>query len=184
MNNTNDETMSTKKQTEQLFQKKYLWIIGAVALLYISVTVIVSKFYVTVQYIPYFMNTLNWAQLLLSVAFTITIGILLGVNILFTYLIYKNYRKLRKEATCEMNLTGLGTTASVTGLGALGGVATGVCSACVVSVFPWLFGLFGVTISFGALPFQGLEIQFGIVALLLLNGYYLHKKITKGGDYG
>lgn len=167
-----------------LFQKKDIITVTAIALLYIIVTVVVSKFYVTVQYIPYFMDTINWAQLLLSTVLTISIGILLGVNILFTYLLYKNYRKLRKEATCEMTLTGLGTTASVTGLGALGGVATGVCSACVASIFPTLFGLFGITISWGALPFQGLEIQIGIVALLLVNGYYLRKKLVKGGIYG
>ncbi len=164
---------------KQLFQKTYMAIIAIVALLYISVTAVVSKFYVTVQYLPYFVDTINVVQLLLSVAVTLAIGILLGINVVLLYLIYQDYKNKRKM--CSM--TGLGTTASVTSLGAFGGVATGVCSACVASVFPWLFGLFGMTLSFGVLPFQGLEIQIGIVALLSANGYYLHKKITKGGDY-
>ncbi len=166
-------------KTQQFFSKKQYGIIAGVALLYITITVIVSKFYVTVQYIPYFMDTINWAQLLLSFALTLAIGIVLGINVVLLCLVYQDYKN--KKQTWSM--TGLGTTASVTSVGALGGVATGVCSACVVSIFPWLFGLFGVTLSFGALLFQGLEIQGGIVALLLANGYYLHKKITKGGAY-
>lgn len=157
--------METKQRTH--LQKAHFWIIAVVALLYVSVTVVVSKFYVTVQYIPYFMDTMNWLQLLLSVALTLTIGILLGLNVVLLYLAYQEYNKQKCGAT------GLGTTASVTSVGALGGVATGVCSACVASIFPALFGLFGVTLSWGVLPFQGLEVQIGIVALLTANGYYL-----------
>lgn len=171
--------MNTTQQEQSLLTKRNAIAIAVIALLYIIITVVVSKFYVTVQYIPYFMDTINWAQLLLSVVLTLAIGILLSINVILLYLIYKDYKN--KKQTCSM--TDLGTTASVTSVGAFGGVATGVCSACVVSIFPWLFGLFGVTISFGALPFQGLEIQGGIVALLSANGYYLHKKIIKGGNY-
>ena|SRR3989338_6064650 len=176
--------MKEKKQKEEKVKRAYLGVIALIALLYITVTVVVSKFYVTVQYIPYFVDTINWPQLIFSVALTILIGILLGVNILLTYLLYKHYKRQRENATCALTVTGLGTTASVTSVGALGGVATGVCSACVASIFPALFGLFGITLSWGALPFQGLEIQAGIVALLTANGYYLRKKIVKGGIYG
>ncbi len=166
-------------QKKATIQRKHAWIIALVALLYISVTVVVSKFYVTVQYIPYFMDTINWLQLIFSVALTLTIGILVGVNVVLLYLVYHEHKNKQK-----CSVTGLGTTASVTGVGALGGVATGVCSACVVSIFPALFGLFGITLSWGALPFQGLEVQAGIAALLLGNTFYLRQKIRKGGNYG
>ena len=165
-------------KTPQLFGKKQYSIIAGVALLYITMTVLVSKFYVTVQYIPYFVDTINWFQLLLSVVLTLTIGTLLGLNVALLCLIYQEYKH---NKTCSTS--GLGTTASVTSIGAVGGVATGVCSACVASIFPALFGLFGITLSWGALPFQGLEIQAGIVALLTTNGYYLRKKLVKGGVY-
>src|SRR3989338_5719541 len=166
-------------KTAQLFGKKQYSIIAGVALLYITVTVLVSKFYVTVQYIPYFVDTINWFQLLLSILLTVVIGLLLGLNVALLSLVYQEYKD---KKTC--GASGLGTSASVTSVGALGGVATGVCSACVASIFPALFGLFGITLSWGALPFQGLEIQAGIVALLTANGYYLRKKIVKGGIYG
>ncbi len=165
-------------KTSPLFWKKQYSIIAGVALLYITVTVLVSKFYVTVQYIPYFVDTINWFQLLLSVLLTAVIGLLLGLNVALLSLVYQEYKHKKACST-----TGLGTTASVTSIGAVGGVATGVCSACVASVFPALFGLFGITLSWGALPFQGLEIQAGIVALLTANGYYLQKKLVKGGVY-
>lgn len=167
-------------KTEQQFGTKHYGIIAAVALLYITVTVILSKFYVTVQYIPYFVDTINWFQLIISVLLTIVIGVLIGINVLLTFFVYRKYKENKQNKKCSV---GLGTTASVTSIAAIGGVATGVCSACVASIFPWLFGLFGVTLSFGALPFQGLEVQAGIATLLFGNAFYLHKKITKGGDY-
>src|SRR3989338_9775804 len=79
-------------KTPQLFGKKQYSIIALIALLYVSVTVVVSKFYVTVQYIPYFVDTINWLQLLLSVVLTLTIGTLLWLNVALLFLIYQEYK--------------------------------------------------------------------------------------------
>lgn len=68
---------------------------------------------------------------------------------------------------------------ALAGAGTVGGLATGVCSACVASVFPFFFGIFGITISFAALPFQGLEVQLTLILLLIGNLYYMQRKLNE-----
>lgn len=152
------------------FQKPYIfWILG-ISLLYFALNIFLSKFYVTVQYIPQYFETLNWVLLFLSFLLSVGIAFLVAVNMVFGYLVYHEKKNCEKKKL----------HASLPVFGAVAGLSTGICSACVGSVFPAVFGLFGVTLSWAALPFKGAEVQGVLIALLGANLYYLNKNYNGG----
>ena len=65
---------------------------------------------------------------------------------------------------------------TLAGIGALGGLITGICPLCVTGLFPLIFGLFGISFSLVSLPFKGLEVQVGVIILLSISTYLLSKK--------
>lgn len=141
------------------FQKPYIyWLIG-IFLLYFSLNIFLSKFYITVQYLPYYLDSIDWLLLLLSFIFSVSIAFLVALNMILGYHVYKERKK---------------TSASLTALGAVGGMSTGICTACVGSVFP---ALFGITLSFSALPFKGAEVQALFIIFLGVNLYFLKNPI-------
>ena len=147
-------------EIKKVFKKPYVfWLLG-IFILYFALNIYLSKFYITLQYIPYYLKTLNWFVLLLSFIFSVSIAFLVALNMVFGYIVYKDKEKKK-------------TNTPVTALGALGGLSTGICSACVGSVFPSVFGLFGITLSWAALPFRGAEVQAVLILLLGANLYYL-----------
>ena len=147
---------------KELLRKPYVfWVIG-IFLGYMTLNVLVSQFYQTALYIPYYLDTLKWGKLLVSGVFSITIGILIAINSVYAYIRYKERKAVMKE--------GVMTSAAT-----IGGLATGICSACVAGLFPLMFGAFGVSFSFAALPFEGMEVQALIIGVLGFSLYLLRK---------
>ena len=138
------------------------WTIG-IFLIYTALNVWLSEFYITIRHIPNFVETINWAELAISLILSTIIGILVAFNTVYAYLKYKEHRQAK-------------TATAATCLGTVAGLSTGVCAACVTSVFPAILGLFGVTLSWAALPFRGAEIQILTILLLGVSLYVLTKK--------
>jgi Na+/H+-translocating membrane pyrophosphatase len=146
----------------KLTKTPYVYWIVIIAALYLGITVYVSEFYVTIRYIPVFLSTINWLELTASIILTLIIATLVGINSVYSYVRYTQRRSVKREATASCAAT-------------LGGIATGVCPACVTSVFPFIFGIFGITFSWTFLPLKGFEIQVIIITILLGSLYFLRK---------
>ncbi|HLG24293.1 MAG TPA: hypothetical protein VI564_05180 [Candidatus Nanoarchaeia archaeon] len=152
---------------KSLLKKPYIfWVIG-IFLTYMVVNIYISQFYVTVQYIPYYLSTINWSELILGTILSLIIGILISINTVYTYVRYKE----RKNYKAEGALTCAAT---------VGGLATGVCSACVAGLMPLIFSLLGFSFSWGALPFKGMEIQLLVIVVLGLGLYWNTKSKIPG----
>ena len=144
---------------KRIFKKPYIyWVIG-IFLVYMILNILVSQFYITVQYIPYYLKTINWSELILGAIFSLTIGILISINTVYTYIRYKERKKYKAEGALTCAAT-------------IGGFATGVCSACVTGLIPLIFSLLGISFSWGALPFKGLEVQALVIIVLLASLYW------------
>ena len=147
----------------QLFKRPYLyWVIG-IFIFYLTLNVLFSEFYVTIKYIPFYLGQIHWAELLLSVFFVLVIAALVAMNSVTAYLKYQERKNVKK-----------GTALSC--LATVGGMATGVCPACVTGLFPLILSTFGVTFSWGMLPFKGLEVQVFVIGVLGVSFYLLHRK--------
>ena len=149
---------------KELFKKPYVYWMGSIFIVYILLNVWLSKFYEVLFQIPYFLDTLNWGELLLSFVLAVTIGILIAINMTFMIKEYKTRKMLMKKQ---------GFFAS---LGLIGGVSTGVCSACIAGFFPLLFALFGITFSWAFLPWKGIEIQLLSITLLSISLFLITKQ--------
>src|SRR3989338_3405407 len=137
---------------KRLLKKPYIyWVIG-IFLVYITLNIILSQFYFTIAYLPYYLNKVKWVDLILSILFSIIIGILIAMNMVFAYIRHKE-KKTAKECT-------------ITGIATVGGFSTGICSACMTGVIPLMFSLAGVTLSWEALPFKGMEVQVLLIGIL------------------
>lgn len=147
---------------KKIFRKPYLYYLVLIFLIYIILNIILSQFYITLQYIPRYLETLKWRELILSGVLSLIIGVLVSMNSVVTYIKYKERRDIKKQSL-------------LTGFGAIGGFATGICSACVAGLFPLIFGFFGITFSFLSLPFKGIEIQILVVLILIFNLYLLRR---------
>mgnify|MGYP001613982565 CR=1 FL=1 len=148
---------------KKIFKRPYIYFLILIFFGYLILNVIISQFYITIQYIPKYLETIRWGELLLSGIFSLTIGILIAINSVLIYIKFKERKKIKKQAL-------------LVSLGTVGGFATGVCSACVAGLFPLIFGLFGVSFSFLSLPFKGMEIQLLIIGILIINIYILTKQ--------
>ena len=146
-----------------VFKRPFIYFFFLIFFLYLFLTIIISQFYVTIQYIPLYLETIQWWKLIVSGFFTLTIGFLVALNSLLLYLHFKQQKNIKKQSI-------------IASIGTLGGFATGVCSACVAGVFPFLLGIFGISFSFLSLPFQGMEIQILVILLFTMNIYFLEKK--------
>ena len=151
---------------KEVFSKPYIfWFIG-IFILYIILVVVISEFYITLQYIPRYLNTVKWSEIILGVIFTLIIAFLVSMNSVLGYIKFKQRQNIKKS----------GVLACV---GAVGGFATGVCSVCVSGLFPFLFALFGVTFTWTFLPFNGLEVQLLVILILGISLYLLTKNNYK-----
>ncbi len=154
---------NTTMKFNTIFGKPYLyWLLG-IFIFYLALTIYISEFYITLQYLGIYADQIHWGKLLLGIIFTITIAALVAINSVYGYLRYKEKKKVQKS----------GTLACV---GTIGGLATGVCSSCVTSVFPLILGAFGISFTWASLPFQGLEIQALIIVILGTSLYFLMRK--------
>ena len=147
---------------KRIFRKPYVfWTIG-IFFIYMAINVSVSQFYITIQYIPYYLNTIHWGELVLGAILSITIGILISVNMVYTYIRYKERKKYGAEGALTCAAT-------------IGGLATGVCSACVAGIVPLIFSLMGLSFSWLSLPFKGMEVQVLVIVILVLSLYWNSK---------
>lgn len=132
---------------------------------YLFLNIFLSQFYVTLIYIPYYVSTINWGQLLLGIFLSIAISALVSMNLVLLYIRHLERKSISKEST-------------VTFAASVGGLATGVCTVCASSFLPEILGFFGVSFSFFNLPFKGIELQLGVIALLLAGLYFSRKQIN------
>lgn len=138
------------------FRKPYVyWTIG-IFFIYLLLNFLLSGFYDTLILIMIYAETIDWLKLSLSLILTLLIGFLVAVNLVYFYLRYKERADCKKEG-------------ALTGAGAVGGLAVGICPLCVTGLFPLLLSLIGISFTFASLPFQGLEIQVLVVVILLLS---------------
>ena len=143
---------------KRLLTKPYIyWVIG-IFLVYTALNIMISQFYITIQYIPYYLNTINWGELILGAILSLSIGILISINMVYVYIRYRERKKYRAEGALTCAAT-------------IGGLATGVCSACVAGLVPLIFSLLGLSFSWASLPFKGMEIQLIVIAVLMLSLY-------------
>ncbi|MBI2042830.1 hypothetical protein HYT25_00385 [Candidatus Pacearchaeota archaeon] len=148
---------------KKVFEKPYIyWIIG-IFIFYLGLNFVLSGFYDTLKLIIVYADTVNWIKLGFSIILTLLIGFLVAINSVYFYLRYKERKDYRKAGT-------------FTGVGAIGGLAIGICPLCITGLFPLLFGLFGITFSFASLPFQGVEIQVLVVIILLVSLWMLNRR--------
>ena len=146
-----------------IFKRPYLyWLVG-IFVVYLALTIYLSEFYITAKYIPSYLDTIHWSELILSGLFSLTIAALVSVNSVYGYIKYKQRRSIKKSGTLTCAAT-------------VGGFATGVCPACITGAFPLILGFFGISFTWGALPFKGLEIQAALIFLLALSLYLLKRR--------
>jgi hypothetical protein len=148
---------------KQVFRRPYLYFAIGLFISYLALNVYISQFYTTIPYIGIYAAQVKWGKLILGMALSLLIAGLVAINSVYGYILYKR-RKL---------VAGEGVIACV---GTIGGLATGVCSSCVTSVFHLILGLFGVTFSWAALPFEGIEVQVLMVLLLGLNLWWMRRR--------
>jgi len=147
---------------KSVFKRPYIYFFILIFIVYLTLDIIISQFYVTIRYIPKYLNTINWFELGLSIFLTLVIAFLVSLTLLLSYLKYKQRQNVKKGLT-------------VAALGTTGGFAAGVCTACVAGIFPFIFSLFGISFSWLSLPFKGLEFQIFVIILLIISLYLLNK---------
>ena len=148
---------------KEVFKKPYIYFFILILIVYLTLNILISQFYVTLRYIPKYIDTINWFELTLSILFTLVIAFLVSLTILLSYIKNKQRQKIKKGVA----IAALGTTS---------GFAAGVCTACVAGVFPFIFSLFGISFSWLSLPFKGLEFQLLVIILLLTSLHLLNKR--------
>ncbi len=145
---------------KEAFKKPYVFL--SVFVIYLVLNFFISGFYKTLALLYYYSNTVNWIKIISSLILTIIIAFLVSLNFTLVYIKYKQKRECKKQ----------GTLATI---GTIGGLATGVCPLCVTGLFPLILSFIGVSFSFATLPFNGLEVQVGVIILLLISLFYLKK---------
>ncbi len=147
---------------KRLLQKPYLfWVLG-IFIFYMGLNVIISRFYETIRYISVYAGSLNWPALILSAILSIIIGFLVAVAAVYAYIIYLERRKIKSEGVLIC-------------AGTAGGLASGICAACV-SFVPFILSMFGIAFSWAALPLKGIEIQLTSILLLAASLFLLTRK--------
>lgn len=148
-----------------IFERPYFYWFFGIFVFYLILSVVISGFYNTFPLIIIYAKTINWMKLGFSLILTLIIGFLVAFNMVLVYIKYKEREKCKG--------------AGIATAGTVGGLIVGVCPLCVTGLFPLILGLLGISFSFAFLPFQGIEIQFLIVGLLLISLKILKTKTFK-----
>jgi len=148
---------------KQAFKRPYAYAFILIVIAYLTINIILSEFYITIQYIPRYLDTIKWHEFLLAGIFSIIIAAMVAINIILLYLKWKERRFLKQQSF-------------LASLGTLAGFSTGICPACITGLFPLLFAALGTSFTFLSLPFKGLEIQLLVIIILMLNIYFLEKR--------
>lgn len=142
------------------FKHPYVWWTLSIFVAYVLLNVALSNYLTTLQSMFYYWRSTN-PKLFLSLLFTLTIAALIAVSMVTAFLKYQERKALKG-----------GTVACAT---SAVGLAIGMCPLCGASVLPLVLSAIGITFTLGSLPFQGMELQVGIIALLGINLYFLNK---------
>ena len=146
-----------------LLKKPQIYFLILIFVSYLVLNFFISGFYKTLPLILVYAKTVNWFKLSISFFLSIAIGVLVSVTAVSTYVKYKERK----------NCAGGG---ALSGIGAVGGLTTGFCPLCITGLFPLILGLFGISFSFAALPFGGIEVQVFVVLILLASLKMLNKR--------
>lgn len=146
----------------KVFDRPYVYFTIGIFLLYLVLNLFLSGFYQTIPLILIYAKTVNWFKLLLSLFLSLIIGILVAMNAVYVYISYRERKKCKGATTA--------------GIGAVGGLVTGICPLCVTGLFPLLFGLFGISFSLASLPFQGIEVQVLVIFILIVSLNIIRKR--------
>src|SRR3989344_5705132 len=141
---------------KKILQKPYIYSIIAIFFIYSTLNFYTSGFNNTFQLILKYASTVNWLEIIISITFSLIIGIFVALNSVLLYIKYKERQKCKNQTI-------------LAGLGAIGGLATGFCPLCVAGLLPLILGLLGITLSFASLPFNGLEIQLLVIIILFIS---------------
>ena len=148
---------------KEVFRKPFVyWFIG-IFILYVLLNIFLSGFYETIPLILLYANTVNWLKLGVSLTLTLITGLLVALVSVLAFIRYKE-RKQCKEGV------------ALASAGGIGGLAVGVCPLCVTGIFPLLLSFFGISFSFGSLPFQGIEVQLIVILILSASLYILNHR--------
>ena len=147
---------------KKILQKPYIYFTIIIFLIYTILNFYISGFNSTFQLILKYASTVNWLEIIISITFSLIIGILIAFNSVLLYIKYQGMRKCKSQTV-------------LAGLGAIGGLATGFCPLCVTGLFPLILGLLGITFSFASLPFNGLEIQLLVIIILFISYKMIRK---------
>lgn len=147
-----------------VFKRPYLYWFTGIFILYLVVNLLVSGFYDTIPLIIANTKTVSWFKLSISLILSFGIGFFVAVNSIYIYII-SNQKK-----TCKAGAT-------TTSIGVLGGLITGFCPVCITGLFPIIFGFLGISFSLASLPFQGIEIQFVVLLLLVFSYKTIEKEV-------
>lgn len=148
---------------KRVFSRPYLYWFVVIFVFYLLLNILLSGFYNTIKLVIIYASTIDWFKLGISLILTLAIGFLVALNSVYVYVLYRE-RKRCKE----------GKALAVTG--GIGGLVVGVCPLCVTGLIPLIFGFLGIGFSFASLPFQGIEIQVLVVAVLVLSLHLLRKR--------
>src|SRR3989344_174665 len=151
--------MKLEKIRQAIVKKPYLYYFIFITLAYLAINVILSQFYITLRYIPRYLATLNWTFFLSSVILSVIIAVLIAININLIIMNYKENKRLNVK---------------LTPIGFIFGLSAGICPLCITGLFPFLFSLFGFSLSI--LPFQGIELQILSILILLISINFLLKE--------
>lgn len=139
-----------------MFDKKRVFTFIAIFLVYLSLVVLTSGFYKNIPLIIIYASTVSWFKLGISILLSLAIATFVSLNSILIYEKYKEKKKCRTQTLAGS-------------IGAVGGLAVGVCPICLTGVLPLILGALGVSFSFFTLPLQGIEIQLLIIIILVIS---------------
>ncbi len=144
------------------FRKPYIFYTISIFIVYLVLAILLSGFYNTIPLIIVYANTVNWLKLGISIILSLLIGVLVSINLVIVYIKYKQRKSCKEGKT-------------LAGIGAVAGLATGVCPLCITGLLPLILSLLGVSFSFASLPFGGIEIQVLAVVILIISLFNLRR---------
>ena len=149
---------------KRIFQRPYIYWFILIFISYLILNIFISGFNDTIPLIITYAETVNWFKLGISLVLTLAIGFLVAMNAIYVYVLYKERKKCKEGKI-------------LAGTGSIGGLIAGVCPLCVTGLVPLILGFFGIGFSFASLPFEGIEIQVLVIAVLSFSLKILSRKI-------
>ncbi len=149
---------------KRIFQRPYIYWFILIFISYLILNIFISGFNDTIPLIITYAETVNWFKLGISLVLTLAIGFLVAMNAIYVYVLYKERKKCKGGKI-------------LAGTGSIGGLIAGVCPLCVTGLVPLILGFFGIGFSFASLPFEGIEIQVLVIAVLSFSLKILSRKI-------